>query len=331
MVQRNHTFADAAYVALAEQGEEMHYKDLTRLVLERRYFVSKGKTPEQSLRSQISREISQKGEEARFVNLDQGIYTLSESAKAGRDEALITQVRTFGEAVRKEQGEEASPTPAPTPEASTAPAPAAEAPAAQAPAPSAPASSVKEDLADVSFIPVELAAGDLDEEDDFHADTFATAERDPVVYEAPSDNVDMDESSGEFVLPRPVLEEDSEQDFLSGGGGLADMTSREYEELMDELAPIVVPPHEGGAAEVARIPLGGRSVLIVKVVRRNGQAQIQFVEELESLIAGVVGRLLLTLNSDNVDDVIKALVHSRKVISASFVAGDEDGQRAAGY
>lgn len=106
------------------------------------------------------------------------------------------------------------------------------------------------------------------------------------------------------------------------------MKSNEYHASMDELAPIVVPPHEGGAAEIARLPMGGRSVLIIKIVRRHGRPQIQLVEELESLISGVVGRLLLTLPGEDLSDMLEAMLICRKVISESFIGGEDEVHEA---
>ncbi len=408
MVQNRHTFADAAYVHLLEKGESMHYKDLARAVLDASYFVSRGKTPEQTLRSQISREIRQQVEEARFVNEDAGVISLSEKGKNEPDKELQEFVHGFAERqkakgtkakpaktaskaaaksasktasksssktaskkaakstdstklkpaealakvlakvaakpdratkVSKEKAAKASPAKAPSeaksPEATPAvPATSPEAPAQEAPPKMAPASPDKQSAraeedrskkaaAAPAFIPVDLGEVRYDDEEDTEGDgTFATAQQEILVHDDPEDG-EVGNAGVSKITTR--LEEDTEQDFLSVGPDLRDMTSTVYNASMDELAPIVVPPHEGGAAEIARLPMGGRSVLIIKVVRRKGVAQIQLVEELESLISGVVGRLLLTMPGKDLPDLIEGLQTTQKVIEGSFVPEDADG------
>jgi hypothetical protein len=173
------------------------------------------------------------------------------------------------------------------------------------------------------FIPVDIGERGEMEEVEFVTDgTFATAEHEVFLLE---EGGESDETSGSAPTPSHFREDDSEQDFLSVGPDLGDMTSSEYDASMVELAPIVVPPYEGGAAEIARIPLGGRTVLIVKVVRRGGQPQIQLVEELESLVAGAVGRLLLTLPGEDVEDLLGAMIQVKRVIHESF-RPDEEGE-----
>lgn len=381
VVQNRVTFGDAAYVVLVERGEPTHYKELAREVLDRGLFKSRGKTPEQTLRSQIAREVNTKGDESRWVNLEQGIIDLSERHKAAIDQELIAHVlknsgvdeaeavataaalasgaaAPSAEAATGAEAPASDPAPAADVESDAAPAeaaPAEPAPAKVEAAPSEPAPAKAEGAAseaaesaaaepaaveaddgddddpDLSaagrgFIPIQLddverADSDDDEDDEDEDGTFATAERDPVVHEAPSELAEGDDDA-EVSVRQDEVEEDSEQDFLSTGE-LDDMTSLEYETSMEELAPIVVPPHEGGAAEIARIPLGYRTGLIVKVVRRDDKPQLQLVEELESLVSGVVGRLLLTLPGDEVEDLTDALLTAQKVIDASFTAREE--------
>jgi hypothetical protein len=352
LVQNRHTFADSAYVTLVVAGEDLHYKDLAEKILEGGFFVSKGKTPAQTLRSQISREITTRGETARFVNRDHGMISLSEFARENPDEPLVEAVKAFSvvqltklakrakkaAAKAPEPVKVAEPVKAPEVIPESAPAKAAEvevevAPEEEAPpvveavAQETPAETPVEAAPEVpiepsqapepdTFIPVDLDDGSF--EDEFFTDgTFATAEHEVFLLEESEDE-------GEAVpTPSHFIEDDSEQDFLSVGPDLGEMTSSEYDASMEELAPIVVPPYEGGAAEIARLPLGGRTVLIVKVVRRNGQPQIQLVEELESLVSGAVGRLLLTLPGEDVNDLLGALLQVRKVISESFL-GDQE-------
>lgn len=399
MVTNRHTFADAAFVFLRECKEELHYKELARRVLEARYFVSRGKTPGQTLRSQISREIKQAGEDARFVNHDGGIIAISDRGRDADARELEEFVREFSTRPEKKApakkaakkgakkpakktakkaaaAKDAAPKDPPESEAGgdvaapgdAAPvddamnaegagAPAAvevsaEAPAAAPPAPHGapvaeagprgssasatapvpPAAAAPEPAGEAgeaggrgaAFIPVDLGEPDFDDdEDDVGDGTFASSERDVALLDDDPDDDDADTAATRTGTAKVSLDEDSEQDFLSVGRDLREMKSTEYNASMDELAPIVVPPHEGGAAEIARLPMGGRSVLILKVVRRQGRPQVQLVEELESLISGVVGRMLLTLPGEDLPDLLEALMTTKKVIAQSFVPGEE--------
>lgn len=325
MVQNRVTFADAAYVILAEAREPLHYKELARVVLERGLFKSRGKTPEQTLRSQISREVSTKGDESRFINQDQGMIILAPAVMANIDQELVAFVlETSGmdaEEAKARAAEVASGAAAPA--APDAAAPEVEPEPEAAPAAEAAAPAVHDDLT-----PEDLDDDEDDDEDMDFSGTFASEEKDPVVHDAPPEmgEDDLDDSRADFVLAPPPIEDDTEQDFLSVAAEVGDeMHSREYEASMDELAPIVVPPHEGGAAEIARLPQGGRSVLIVKIVRRQGAAQIQLVEELESLVSGVVSRLLLTLPGEDLEEFLDALTLTKKVMEQSFRGGEEEG------
>lgn len=58
---------DAAEKLLQEAGHSLHYKVLTREAIGRKLIDTTGSTPEQSMRSAISRDISRKGTSARFV------------------------------------------------------------------------------------------------------------------------------------------------------------------------------------------------------------------------------------------------------------------------
>jgi len=57
---------DAAEFLLEEAGDSLHYKILTREAISRKLIDTAGSTPEQSMRSAISRDISRKGDNARF-------------------------------------------------------------------------------------------------------------------------------------------------------------------------------------------------------------------------------------------------------------------------
>jgi hypothetical protein len=50
------TYLDAAWMLLEESGGPLHYKDLTRLALERGLIEPKGLDPEATMRGQIYKE-----------------------------------------------------------------------------------------------------------------------------------------------------------------------------------------------------------------------------------------------------------------------------------
>lgn len=91
------SMSQAAFQLLAEGEKPMHYRDLTDNALKQKLILTSGKTPEQSLRSQIAMEIRRKGNKSRFVAKGHGIYALSRFgkrlAKAGPD-AMPSRRRT---------------------------------------------------------------------------------------------------------------------------------------------------------------------------------------------------------------------------------------------
>lgn len=54
------TLLDAAHEVLAEAGEPLHYKDLTRRIIESGRWQSAGQTPEHSLNAQVGTDIKQR-------------------------------------------------------------------------------------------------------------------------------------------------------------------------------------------------------------------------------------------------------------------------------
>ncbi len=72
---------EAAYMILSEERSPLHYKEITRRALDRGLISSRGSTPEQTLRTAISREINKRGEQSRFEKLEGGYYALTEWKK----------------------------------------------------------------------------------------------------------------------------------------------------------------------------------------------------------------------------------------------------------
>lgn len=69
---------DAAEVVLKEAGEPLHYREITRRILERKLWPTEGKTPEATLGAQLGLEISQRGDKSRFQRTDGGTFALRE-------------------------------------------------------------------------------------------------------------------------------------------------------------------------------------------------------------------------------------------------------------
>lgn len=67
----------AATNVLLDAGEPLHYRELTRRMLERGLWSTKGRTPDATVNARISVEIKQLGERSRFRRVAIGIYGLS--------------------------------------------------------------------------------------------------------------------------------------------------------------------------------------------------------------------------------------------------------------
>ncbi len=75
------SMSEAAFLLLAESDEPMHYRTLTKAALRKKLILSAGRTPEQSLRSQLAMEIQRKKAKSRFKAKGEGVYTLSRFGK----------------------------------------------------------------------------------------------------------------------------------------------------------------------------------------------------------------------------------------------------------
>ena len=80
------SFTQAAYELLARAGRPMHYRELTDLALAKKWILTNGKTPEQTMVSLLRAEIRRNGARARFVAKGLGLYALSRYAKRKRRE-----------------------------------------------------------------------------------------------------------------------------------------------------------------------------------------------------------------------------------------------------
>ncbi len=72
-------FRDAAFTVLREEGKPLHYEEIARLAEERGYITSAGKTPADSLSTELSRDMRNHGTRSAFVKVGRGIYALKDS------------------------------------------------------------------------------------------------------------------------------------------------------------------------------------------------------------------------------------------------------------
>ena len=72
---------DAAYKVLMEAGEALHYKEISRRMLDGESWKSEGKTPAATVNAQLAVDIKKKGEGSRFKRAGKGIYTINTEQK----------------------------------------------------------------------------------------------------------------------------------------------------------------------------------------------------------------------------------------------------------
>ncbi|MGF1616810.1 MAG: HTH domain-containing protein [Acidimicrobiia bacterium] len=69
---------DAAAAVLGDAGEPLHYREITKRMLDSGLWVSAGKTPDATVNAQIVTEINKKGSESRFVRTAPGVFGLND-------------------------------------------------------------------------------------------------------------------------------------------------------------------------------------------------------------------------------------------------------------
>jgi hypothetical protein len=74
--KRQLTFIEAAKAILEEMKQPMHFKKITELALQKKYLVSKGKTPEWTMGARLSVDVKEKGPQSDFVRYGNGKYGL---------------------------------------------------------------------------------------------------------------------------------------------------------------------------------------------------------------------------------------------------------------
>lgn len=99
---KTYSFTDCAEKVLRGQGKHipMHYRDVTKIAIERGWLASSGKTPEATMYAQIIQEIQRlrkRGEVPRFLQCGKGCVALTAWNKAGVD----FQIKQHHDDVRK--------------------------------------------------------------------------------------------------------------------------------------------------------------------------------------------------------------------------------------
>lgn len=69
-------WATAAVAVLEAAGNSLHYKEITKRIIDEGLLLTKGKTPWETLNSILNREIREQGESSRFVWVRPGVYEL---------------------------------------------------------------------------------------------------------------------------------------------------------------------------------------------------------------------------------------------------------------
>ena len=75
-------FKEAAIKVLEKSHEPLHYKEITKLAIERGILETNGKTPGASMNSQIITEINARGEKATFIKTAPATYDLNPNREA---------------------------------------------------------------------------------------------------------------------------------------------------------------------------------------------------------------------------------------------------------
>ena len=74
------TGVDAAYKVLSDADEPLHYREITKRMIQRRLWRTSGRTPEQTINRDISEEINNRGENSRFSRVGRGMYAAASPA-----------------------------------------------------------------------------------------------------------------------------------------------------------------------------------------------------------------------------------------------------------
>ena len=85
------SYLEAATNVLKDAGKPLHYKEITLRAISSKLIKPGGKTPADSMNSQISVDIKAKGAASKFVRVKAGVYGLSPSSENDKGETAAKQ------------------------------------------------------------------------------------------------------------------------------------------------------------------------------------------------------------------------------------------------
>lgn len=71
-------YREAVIQVLKDEGRSLHYSEISNLAVERKYIIPKGKTPQYTINTEISRDIKKNGVDSIFIKYGNGVYGLRE-------------------------------------------------------------------------------------------------------------------------------------------------------------------------------------------------------------------------------------------------------------
>lgn len=97
-------FRHSAIEVLKIENAPLHYKEITRLALEKSFLETDGATPDASMNAQIVTDIKQKGAESDFIKTAPGTYALNPNPKKRAAKASEEQNEKEEEKIKIESG-----------------------------------------------------------------------------------------------------------------------------------------------------------------------------------------------------------------------------------
>lgn len=71
-------YREAALQVLRDNRKPLHYEEIAKQAIERGYIEPKGKTPQDTISTEISRDLRKNGEHSEFIKYGKGLYGLRE-------------------------------------------------------------------------------------------------------------------------------------------------------------------------------------------------------------------------------------------------------------
>ena len=72
-------FLETAKEILKREKKPLHYREITRIAIEKGIIKTKGVTPEASMNAIIATDIKKKGMASDFLKIGKGVYSLNEN------------------------------------------------------------------------------------------------------------------------------------------------------------------------------------------------------------------------------------------------------------